>query len=100
MADDVNSVFWYIIWILFYYALLPLVFIRGRAWLSALILLALGQALVWWNPTAIELVTRLYKVHTVAFPLGMLLAWALFENREQPNRLAQWLRARRANLSN
>jgi peptidoglycan/LPS O-acetylase OafA/YrhL len=99
MADDVNSVFWYITWILFYYALMPLVFIRGRAWLSALILLVLGQALVWWDPIAIDLVTRLYKVHTVAFPLGMLLAWALFESREQPNPLAQWLRERRGALS-
>ncbi|MDB6063689.1 MAG: hypothetical protein JWM78_3792 [Verrucomicrobiaceae bacterium] len=99
MADDVNSVFWYITWILFYYLLLPLVFMRRHAWLSALILLAAGQALVWWSPSAIELVTRLYKVHTVAFPLGMLAAWGLFENRETANRFAQMLRARRAALS-
>jgi peptidoglycan/LPS O-acetylase OafA/YrhL len=99
MADDVNSVFWYISWILFYYLLLPLVFMRRHAWLSALILLAAGQALVWWNPPAIELVTRLYKVHTVAFPLGMLAAWLLYEGREQPNQLAQWLREHREKLS-
>jgi peptidoglycan/LPS O-acetylase OafA/YrhL len=99
MADDVNSVFWYITWILFYYLLLPLVFMRTRVWISALILLALGQGLVWWNPPAIELVTRLYQVHTVAFPLGMLAAWALFETREQPNPLAQTLRQWRAQLS-
>lgn len=99
MAVDINSVFWYITWILFYYLLLPLVFMRRRVWLSALILMLLGQGLVWWNPTAIEAVTHLYQVHTVAFPLGMLLAWALYENREQPNRFAQYLRAHRAQLS-
>ncbi|HET8710017.1 MAG TPA: acyltransferase family protein [Spongiibacteraceae bacterium] len=99
MPSDVNSVLWYITWTLFYYLLLPLVFMRRRAWLSALILFALGQGLVWWNPRAIELVTRLYEVHTVAFPLGVLVASVLFESREQNNPLAQKVRAFREQLT-
>ncbi len=99
MPSDVNSVLWYITWTLFYYALLPVVFMRQRAWLSALILFVLGQGLVMWNPAPIELVTRLYEVHTVAFPLGVLIASQLFETREQTNPLAQKLRALREQLS-
>lgn len=99
MPSDVNSVLWYITWTLFYYFLLPLVFMRQRVWLSALILFVLGQGLVMWNPPIIELVTRLYEVHTVAFPLGMLVAWLLFESREQSNPIAQKLRDIRAQLT-
>ncbi len=99
MPSDVNSVLWYITWILFYYVLLPLVFMRRRVWLSALILFALGQGLVWWNPRVIELVTRLYQVHTAAFPLGMVAASLLFENREQSSALAPKLREYRARLN-
>ena len=99
MPSDVNSVLWYITWTLFYYALLPLVFMRQRVWLSAAILFVLGQGLVSWNPPAIELVTRLYEVHTVAFPLGMLAAWLLFESREQSNPVVQKLKAWRAQLA-
>ena len=99
MPSDVNSVLWYITWTLFYYLLLPLVFMRQRVWLSALILFVVGQGLVWWNPSAIELVTRLYEVHTVAFPLGVLTASLLFENREQENPLAQKVGALRAQLT-
>lgn len=99
MPSDVNSVLWYITWTLFYYALLPLVFMRQRVWLSALILFVLGQALVLWNPGIIELVTRLYEVHTVAFPLGVLVASLLYEGREQSNPLAQKLRVLRTQLT-
>jgi peptidoglycan/LPS O-acetylase OafA/YrhL len=99
MPSDINSVLWYITWTLFYYALLPLVFMRQRVWLSALILFVLGQGLVLWNPQPIELVTRLYEVHTAAFPLGMLAAWLLFESREKSNPVVRKLKAWRVQLT-
>jgi peptidoglycan/LPS O-acetylase OafA/YrhL len=96
MARDVNSVFWYITWILFYYLLLPWLFMRKRPWLTALILFALGEWLVRWNPPALKPVMGLYQVHTLAFPLGILLAWLLFEERDKPNpfaaKLLEWKR--------
>lgn len=98
MADDVNSVYWYISWILFYYILLPLTFMPRRPWLSAIVLFVIGQALVLWNPPAIELVTRLYQVHTVAFPLGMLVAWVLHEPKNGVNPWAIRLKLIRDNL--
>lgn len=99
MPSDVNSVLWYITWTLFYYLLLPIVFMRERVWLTALILFVLGEALVLWNPAPIELVTPLYKVHTVAFPLGVLCASLVFESREQANSFAQKLRSMREQLT-
>lgn len=78
MATDVNSVFWYITWILFYYLLFPLLFMRERPWLSALILFVAGQSVVLLKPEWFKLVTRLYEVHTLAFPLGVLTAWLMY----------------------
>lgn len=98
MPSDVDSVLWYITWTLFYYLLLPIVFMRQRVWLTALILFVLGQGLVLWNPAPIEPVTRLYEVHTVAFPLGVLIASLLFESREHHNPLAQKVRTLREKL--
>jgi peptidoglycan/LPS O-acetylase OafA/YrhL len=98
MADDINSVFWYITWILMYYILFPLTFISRRPWLSAIILFVVGQAVVLWNPPVIALVTRLYQVHTVAFPLGMIAAWALHEPKEGVNSWVSTLKSLRDNL--
>lgn len=99
MSADVNSVFWYITWILFYCLLFPLVFIRRRIWLSSLVLFALGEALVLSSPAVIEGVIPLYRVHTAAFPLGMLTASLLFESREFPSTVANRLRRWRARLN-
>lgn len=88
MATDINSVFWYITWILFCYLLFPLLFMRRRVWLSALMLFASGQALVALHPHAIEQVRHLYAVHTMAFPLGMWIASLLCDCRGRPNAIA------------
>ena len=99
MNADINSVFWYITWILGYYLLFPAVFMRQRVWLSALILFALGEGLVLWSPSLVEDVIHLYEVHTAAFPLGMLTASLLFEVRGRRNAIAEALRVRRARLN-
>ena len=99
VTDDVNSPFWYITWILMYYLLLPLGFSTRRPWLSAIALFAIGEAIVAWNPPAIGLVTRLYVVHTAAFPLGMIAAWLLYVPKGGQNPLVERLQALRDGLS-
>ena len=99
MNADINSVFWYITWILGYYLLFPAVFMRQRVWVSALILFALGEGLVLWSPSLVKDVIHLYEVHTAAFPLGMLTASLLFEVRGRRNAVAEALRAWRARLN-
>ena len=74
---DINSPLWYLTFILGYYLLFPFVFSKTRPWLSALILYAAGYLLMWWNPAALANVIYLYRVHIIAFPLGIFVYWAI-----------------------
>lgn len=78
MATDVNSAFWYITWILLYYLLFPIFFVPQRPWLSAVLLFVAGTLVVELHPAWFAQVIRLYQVHTLAFPLGVLAAWGLY----------------------
>lgn len=78
MATDVNSAFWYITWILLYYLLFPIFFVPRRPWLSAVLLFVAGTLVVELHPAWFAQVIRLYQVHTLAFPLGVLAAWGLY----------------------
>lgn len=74
--EDVNSPFWYISWMLLFYLLFPLTFMRARPWLSALVLAVIANAIAvpdWFGLQA----NWLHRLHTVAFSLGMVAAWAL-----------------------
>lgn len=74
--QDINSVLWYFSIVLFYYVLFPLLFIRKHIWLSALGLIAISTVIVFRDPVVLHDVMRLYQVHILAFPIGMLVAWA------------------------
>ncbi len=92
LYQDFNSPLWYFTFILLYYLLFPLVFSRRWPWLSAIILYLAGWALVNWPPQFFDYVIHLYKVHIIAFPLGVFFAWAISKFK-QPNLLAEtWLR--------
>lgn len=84
---DVNSPFWYFTFILLYYLVFPLVFIRRAPWLSAIIIYYLGILFIKINPAQLAGVIGLYKVHITAFPLGMLVGY-LFLNF---NKIKVWL---------
>lgn len=94
MATDVNSVFWYLTWLLFYYLLFPLLFMPRRPWLTAVLLFVAGALVVQSRPAWFVLVIRLYEVHTLAFPLGVLAAWGLFAApaQRQPRVVLQQMR--------
>lgn len=98
MDLDVNSPFWYITWMLMYYALLPLVFMPKRPWLTALILLVISEAIVRLDLPFLSEVTRLYVVHTVAFPVGVLIGWLLHVPKGGQNPLVTRLQQLRDNL--
>ena len=72
---DVNSVLWYFTAVLFYYVMFYLVFMPKRVWASALIIFLLGTAIVSLDYEQLKDVMRFYQIHTIAFPLGMLIAW-------------------------
>lgn len=77
LYQDVNSPLWYLTFILGFYILFPIFFSKKRPWLSAILLFLAAYVVVYFRPTPINNVLHLYIIHTVAFPLGVLAAWAV-----------------------
>jgi peptidoglycan/LPS O-acetylase OafA/YrhL len=77
LYQDLNSPLWYLTFILGYYLLFPLVFSRKYPWLTAIILYLVGYLVIYFQPTRLDYVLHLYKVHIFAFPLGVLAAGLL-----------------------
>lgn len=75
-TDDINSPFWYLSWLLMYYLLYPLLFSAKRPWLTALALAAIANTVAIANPLDWQ-ANWLHRLHTNAFPLGILLAWLI-----------------------
>ena len=82
LYTDLNSPLWYFTFILFYYLLFPLVFRKKYYWLSALVVYFISYTVVKLEPAYFINVLHLYRVHLLAFPLGMALA-GLYFNREK-----------------
>lgn len=70
--QDLNSPLWYFTLIIFYYLLFPLVFIKKSPWLSALTIFLISIVIVNHNFSWLSGVSKLYEVHLLAFPLGIL----------------------------
>ncbi|MEI7498597.1 MAG: acyltransferase family protein [Candidatus Falkowbacteria bacterium] len=71
---DVNSPFWFFTPILFYYVLFPLIFRAKHSWVAPVILYVSSYVLTKTSlPVTVD-VMRLYQVHLLAFPLGMVFA--------------------------
>jgi len=71
---DINSPLWYFTWILFYYLLFPWVFIKKYPSVSALILFLISLLVMDYRLPVVFDVQKLYVLHTLAFPLGMIFA--------------------------
>jgi len=73
--QSLNSPLWYFTFILFYYLVFPLVFMKNRPWLS--VILVISTSLVLLKAVRLPLtgdVVSLYVLHVLAFPIGMALA--------------------------
>ncbi len=89
MFTDLNSNFWYMTLILSYYVLFPIFYMKKYPWITATLLFAFTYKIVYLNPILFKNVDELYKVHLVAFPLGIIIAW-LFTNTTLKTRLAKY----------
>ena len=89
--DDVNSPFWYITWMMMFYVLFPLVFSTKRPWLSAIILAVIATLIGVYNPLNMG-DNWLHRLHTVAFSLGIVFAWVLFETKDKENKFVVHLK--------
>ena len=88
---DVNSPFWYITWMMMFYVLFPLVFSTKRPWLSAIILAVIATLIGVYNPLNMG-DNWLHRLHTVAFSLGIVFAWVLFETKDKENKFVAHLK--------
>ena len=77
LYEDINSPLWYFTFIIGYYLLFPLVFIKKKPWLTAIILCAAGYLLLYVSPAPLDYVIHLYRIHVIAFPLGIFAAWGV-----------------------
>ena len=89
--DDVNSPFWYITWMMMFYVLFPLVFSTKKPWLSAIILAVIATLIGVYNPLNMG-DNWLHRLHTVAFSLGIVFAWLLFETKDKENKFVAHLK--------
>jgi peptidoglycan/LPS O-acetylase OafA/YrhL len=95
LYNDINSPLWYFTFILGYYLLYPLVFFKKFPWLSAIVLYFIGYLVIYLQPASLDYILHMYKLHIIAFPLGILMAWIFtkLKNPESLEKLAHGWRA-------
>lgn len=72
LFQNLDSPLWYFTIILFYYLIFPIVFIRKLPFISPFLALLLGLLVLNLSLPVNPDVLNLYKLHFIAFPLGML----------------------------
>ncbi|MBU4217046.1 acyltransferase family protein [Candidatus Parcubacteria bacterium] len=88
LSLDINSPLWYFTFILFYYVIFPVVFIRKHPCVSALVVYGISYYIIQLNPVFLKEVMRLYEVHILAFPIGMFIGGMFFSPNKVRNYLA------------
>ncbi len=74
VTSDLNSPLWYFTLILFYYLIYPIVTYRWLIFISPLLIILISQFLLQQRLPVNEWVLNLYKLHYLAFPLGIFIA--------------------------
>src|SRR5574344_919062 len=93
---DVNSPFWYINWMMMFYILFPLFFIKKAPWLTAIILAVIALIVGGVNP--LDLGSNwLHRLHSVAFSIGIVMAWLLAIKPNEKNKLVESIKNFRDN---
>jgi len=73
LTNDVNSPLWYITPILVYYIVFPLLYVKKFPLVSAVLVALVGLVLMQLPLPVNQDVLKLYKLHYLAFPSGILL---------------------------
>ncbi|WP_152018524.1 acyltransferase family protein [Aliarcobacter butzleri] len=88
---DVNSPFWYITWMIMFYLLFPIVFFKDKPWLTALILAVIATIIGTINPGDLG-DNWLHRLHTLAFPMGIIAAWLLQVKEGEENKFVTFIK--------
>lgn len=74
LYEDINAPLWYLTMTLFYYLIYPLLFFKRFPLLSSLLIGTVGYLVAKHTIPVDEGVLGAYRIHSLAFPLGMVLA--------------------------
>jgi peptidoglycan/LPS O-acetylase OafA/YrhL len=88
---DLNSPFWFITPIIFYYLIYPLVFFKKFPWFSAAAIYIISYFILSFSLPVSTDVMRLYQMHFASFPLGVLTASFFLSNNLVASYLAKKL---------
>ena len=77
LYSDLNSPLWYFSFIIFYYMVFPLFFYTKRPYLSAIAIYVISMLILNFKLPVNPDVQKLYELHAIGFPLGMLFAYIL-----------------------
>lgn len=91
LYNNFNSPLWFLTLIIFYYLLFPWVFWRKIPEISAIILYLIGLVILRFSPEVIKDVKRLYELHYLAFPLGIMFASLIHRLPEMQTAMKNWL---------
>ena len=90
LYNNFNSPLWFLTLIIFYYLIFPWIFSRKAPEVSA-VLFYLAGLILKINPAAIKDVRRLYELHYLAFPLGIMFAGIISRLPEAQLAVKNWL---------
>jgi peptidoglycan/LPS O-acetylase OafA/YrhL len=76
---DVNSPFWFLTPLLFYYLIFPWIFLKKYPWLTAVIIYAASFYILKLKLPVTAGIIGLYQSHYLAFPLGVAFASLFFK---------------------
>lgn len=88
---DVNSPFWYITWMILFYLLYPILFFKDKPWLTALLIAIIATLIGTFNPGDLG-DNWLHRLHTLAFPMGIVAAWLLQVKEGKENKLVNFIK--------
>lgn len=91
LYNDINSPLWYFTFILFYYFIFPLVFIKKKPWLSAIIIYLISYIIIYFNFSFISQVKYFYETHYWAFPIGILAGGLLYNMQAIQGKFANFI---------
>ena len=74
LSQNINSPLWYFTFIIGHYLLFPLIYRRERPLVSALAFAAISLTLLSFSWQVMEGVLPLYRLHALAFPVGVFAA--------------------------
>lgn len=91
LTQSLDSPLWYFTFILFYYLIFPLVWFKKRPALTVLLVGAISYLMLTLKLPVNPDIQNLYRLHWLAFPLGMTGALFINNFHYRPSQPAKWI---------